>query len=162
MQNDYLYIAKEIKNLSLEGAFEKDAQKLYEIKDKVPMNEFLGKCLEDWSKDNNQYGKNDVKQLILIYLKLYIESISVGDQKSIDVLTHFYRGFPDNPETENLSSFLEFIRSWTDTRARMRKARENPDHSLLERKNLSVSIINSYSKGVEFFRKIFTSLILLL
>ena len=132
------------------------------MKQKLSIEEFLTKNLEDWINDSTQYGKDSVKKLILVYIKLYIEAINNSGQKAIDTLTYFYKGFPENPETECLSSYIEFIRSSSETKDKMREAKNVTNPTLIERKNLMASIINTYSKGVEFIGKILTTLILLM
>jgi len=160
---DYKEAAKGIDELSLEGFFGESAKELTLSRDILGQAEFFSACLDDWIVDENQYGKDEVKQLIIIFMKLYTESIAEGGQKAIDAITSFIRGSAENPETECLSSFTEFIRLHVETKKLMRYPANNQTvPSLSEKKRLGSSLSNTYSKGVELISKILNACIMLL
>ncbi len=161
--SDYKEAAKEIDELSLEGFFGESAKELTLSRDILGQAEFFSACLDDWLADKNQYGKDEVTQLIIVFIKLYTESIAEGGQKAIDAITSFLRGSTENPETECLSSFTEFIRLHVETKKLMRYPTNNKTvPSLSEKKRLSSSLSNTYSKGVELISKILNACIMLL
>lgn len=160
---DYKEAAKEIDELSLEGFFGESAKELTLSRDILGQAEFFSACLDDWIVDENQYGKDEVKRLIIVFIKLYTESIAEGGQKAIDAITSFIRGSAENPETECLSSFTEFIRLHVETKKLMRyPANSQTVPSLSEKKRLGSSLSNTYSKGVELISKILNACIMLL
>jgi hypothetical protein len=108
--------AQEIDSLNLEGYFGEEARYLTVKRDSMDLSDFIVECIDGWIKDTNQYGKESIRGLILVFLKLYTEAIQAGGQIAIDVLSGFFVGFPENPETECLSSFTEFARSNVETR----------------------------------------------
>ena len=153
--------AKEIDDLSLEGYFGEDAKDLTVRRDLMDISDFFSECLEDWITDTNQYGKSEVKRLIIVFLKLYTESIQQGGQAAIDVITAFMKGFPENPETECLSSYTEFLRLNIETKSIFRELQSNNVVTIADRKTLGSALINTYSKGIELIGKILTTCILL-
>ena len=153
--------AQEIDSLNLEGYFGEKAKSLTDKRDSMDLSDFFVKCIDGWIKDTNQYGKESVKGLILVFLKLYTEAIQAGGQTAIDVLSGFLRGFPENPETECLSSFTEFVRSNVETRSLIQQLKNKRHISIGDKKRLGNSMLETYRKGVELIGKILTSCILL-
>lgn len=153
--------AQEIDSLNLEGYFGEEARYLTVKRDSLDLSDFIVECIDGWIKDTNQYGKESVKGLILVFLKLYTEAIQAGGLTAIDVLSGFLRGFPENPETECLSSFTEFVRSNVETTALTQQLKNKRHISIGDKKRLGNSILETYRKGVELIGKILTSCILL-
>ena len=153
--------AQEIDSLNLEGYFGEEARYLTAKRDSMDLSDFFVECIDGWIKDTNQYGKESVKGLILVFLKLYTEAIQAGGQTAIDVLSGFLRGFPENPETECLSSFTEFVRSNIETKALIQQLKNKRHISIGDKKGLGNSLLETYRKGVELIGKILTSCILL-
>ena len=153
--------AQEIDSLNLEGYFGEEARYLTVKRDSMDLSDFIVECIDGWIKDTNQYGKESVKGLILVFLKLYTEAIQAGGQIAIDVLSGFFIGFPENPETECLSSFTEFVRSNVETRSLTQQLKNKRHISIGDKKRLGNSILETYRKGVELIGKILTSCILL-
>ena len=153
--------AQEIDSLNLEGYFGEEARYLTVKRDSMDLSDFFVECIDGWIKDTTQYGKESVKGLILVFLKLYTEAIQAGGQTAIDVLSGFLRGFPENPETECLSSFTEFARSNVETKALIQQLKNKRHTSIGDKKKLGNSILETYRKGVELIGKILTSCILL-
>jgi hypothetical protein len=160
---DFKGAAKEIDELSLEGFFGESAKELTLSRSILGQAEFFSACLDEWIVDENQYGKDEVKRLIIVFIQLYTESIAEGGQKAIDAITSFIRGSAENPETECLSSFTEFFRLHVETKKLMRYPTNNQTvPSLSEKKRLGSSLSNTYSKGVELISKILNACIMLL
>ena len=158
---EFLDAAQEIDSLNLEGYFGEKAKSLTAKRDSMDLSDFFVECIDGWIKDTNQYGKESVKGLILVFLKLYTEAIHAGGQTAIDVLSGFLGGFPENPETECLSSFTEFARSNVETKALIQQLKNKMHLSIGDKKRLGNSILEMYRKGVELIGKILTSCILL-
>ncbi len=127
----------------------------------MELSDFFSACLDNWISDTNQYGKNEVKKLIIVFLKLYTEAIQQGNQLAIDVITASMKGFPENQETECLSSFTEFARLNTETNEIMHQLNTKSVVTIGDRKKIGSSLINTYSKGIELIAKILTTCILL-
>ena len=159
---DFTEAAKELDQLALEGFFGNTAKKLTLSRDTMERSQFYSACLDDWVSDTNQYGKPEVVKMIFVFLKLYIESIQKGGQKSIDALTHFMTGVPENPETECLSSFTEFLRLHTEVKIMISETKQTSFISDSAKKRLGGALTNSYSKGVELISKMLTTCITLL
>ena len=160
---DYQEAAKEINELTLEGFFGESAKELTLSRDIQGQAEFFSACLDDWIADKNQYRKDEVKRLIIVFMKLYTQSIAQGGQKAIDAITSFIRGSAENPETECLSSFTEFLRLHVETKKLIRYQTNNQTiPSLSEKKRLGSSLSNTYSKGVELISKVLNVCIMLL
>ncbi len=159
--SDFKEAAREIDELCLEGFFGGCAKNLTLNKDNIDQAQFFSTCLDDWVADKNQYGKNEVKQLILVFMKIYTQSIETGGQKAIDAITSFMRGSTKNPEIECLSSFTEYIRLNVETKKLMRMPNNQSAPSSSEKKRLGAAMSNTYSKGVELISKILNACIIL-
>lgn len=159
--SDFEEASREMDLLSLEGFFGDNAKILTLSRETLKQSEYFSACIDDWIYDENQFGKIEVKQLILVFLKLFVNSIEVGGQKSIDTLTSFIKGTKEHPEIECLSSFTEYIRLHVETKKLMKSSRtEIP--TLATKKKLGASLTNTYSKGVELISKILNACIILL
>ena len=154
--------AKDIDGLTIEGFFGDSAKELSLNREVLGQAKFYSACMEDWLKDTNQYGKAEVKKLIFIFLKLYAVSIQAGGQKAIDSITCFLIGNPENPETESLSSFTEFLRYHVEAKNFINGIKGKINVSLSEKKRLCGALSVAYSKGVELISKILNTCISLL
>lgn len=151
---DFLEAAKESDALSLEGFFGERTKELTLKREFVDQKDFFSACIDDWLSDVNQYGKDEVKRLIFLFIKLYSEAIQASGQEAIDALSSFMTGLPENPETECLSSFTEFLRLHVETKNVLQQTKQMQTNTIAARKMLGGSISNSYSKGVELISKI--------
>jgi hypothetical protein len=91
--HEFLDAAKEIDELALEGYFGESVKRLTISRDLMELSDFLSACLDEWINDTNQYGKNEVKKMIKVFLKLYTEAIQQGNQLTIDVITASMKNF---------------------------------------------------------------------
>lgn len=159
--NEFAQVANELDELSLEGYFGKEANGLVERRDTLDTVDFLVECLDVWIQDKEQYGKEKVKELILIFFELYASALQIHGQEAIDVLTCFWKGTPDNSGTESLSSYMEFAHINTEFKIILSDIRKKPKATFSDKKRLATSVITAYSKGVELIGKILTPCILL-
>lgn len=159
---NFFEVAKDIDELTLEGFFGDSAKELSLKREVLDQAKFYSACMEDWLKDSNQYGKAEVKKLIFIFLKIYAASIQGGGQKAIDSITYFLIGNPENPETENLSTFTEFLRYHIETKNYINEIKEKINVLPSEKKRLGGALSTAYSKGVELISKILNTCISLL
>ncbi|MCJ7570725.1 MAG: hypothetical protein MUO82_02450 [Candidatus Thermoplasmatota archaeon] len=161
MENkEYWNAINDIAQLTDEGFFGEEINKLVKRKTSMDIAQYLVESLEIWINDKNQYGKQAVKKIILIFFELYSDAINVGGQKTFDILTAFFKGYSGNPETEGTSSYTEFIRSNIETRNLIRQY-SGKKLTISERKKFADSFIQTYSKGVELINKMMTTWILL-
>jgi hypothetical protein len=159
---DFLEAARESDALCLEGFFGESAKELTLKRDFLEQKVFFSACIDDWLADEDQFGKDEVKKLIFLFIQLYSEAIHTSGQKAIDVLSSFMTGLQENPETECLSSFTEFLRLHVETKNVLKQTQITKTNTLADRKRLGGSISNTYSKGVELISKIFTICITLM
>ena len=159
--NESSQVANELDELSLEGYFGKESKELVERRDTLDTVDFLVECIDGWIQDKEQYGKEKVKELILIFFELYTSVLQIHGQKAIDVLTCFWKGTPDNSGTESLSSYMEFLRINTEFKIILSNIQNKPNVTISDKKRLATSVITAYSKGVELIGKILTPCILL-
>ena len=158
----FIEAAKEIDVLTLEGFFGNAAKELTLSRETLDQAQFFSACLDNWLQDENQYGKEEVKKLIFIFLKLYAVSIQSGGQKAINSITHFLIGNPENPETECMSSFTEFLRFHVEAKNYIHQIKGKVNVSSSEKKRLGGALSIAYSKGVELISKLLTTCITLL
>ncbi len=154
--------AEEIDSLSLEGYFGKDAKELVGQRNLMGTPDFLSLCLERWIAAQDQFGKGKVIQLISLFLRIYAESIKKNGQFAVDCLTYFYRGFPESPEAECLSSFLELLPSFQEIHTTLGRVLQGERATNELRSALGRQISGTYQKSVEFINKMLTILLLLL
>lgn len=158
--SDFLNAAEELDQLSLEGYFGEDIKRLVEDRDTVSVNEHLYSSLKLWLDDDTQFGKDNVKEYITIFFKLYLDAFKVGGQEAIDVISSFWQGTKDNPEIECFSAYTEFSRLFTETKIILNELPKSA-MKLSQLKKAISSITSTYSKGVEFIGKILTTCIVL-
>jgi hypothetical protein len=158
--NDFLNAVDELDGLSLEGYFGEDVKRLVENRELVGVNEHLYNSLKLWIDDETQYGKEKVKEFILIFFDLYLDALKVGEQEVIDIISAFWMGTKANPELECLSAYTEFSRLFTETKLILREFPKS-NVKLSQLKKAITSIVGTYSKGVEFIGKILTICIIL-
>ena len=159
---DFLEAAKESDALSLEGFFGESARELTLKREFIDQKDFFSACIDEWLSDVNQYGKDEVKKLIFLFIKLYSKAIQVSGQKAIDALSSFMIGLPENPETECLSSFTEFLRLHVETKNILKQTQGMQLNTIAAKKRLGGSISNAYSKGVELISKLLSVCITLM
>jgi|SaaInl8_200m_RNA_FD_contig_121_117804_length_9636_multi_3_in_0_out_0_6 hypothetical protein len=159
---DFLEAAKESDALSLEGFFGESTRELTLKREFVDQKDFLSACIDDWLSDVDQYGKDEVKKLIFLFIQLYSEAIQKGGQEAIDALSSFMTGFPENPETECMSSFTECLRLHVESKNVLQQTEEKQTKNIADKKRLGGSISTAYSKGVELISKILSVCITLM
>ena len=159
---DFLEAVNESDALSLEGFFGESAKELTLNREFLEQIDFYSACIDDWLSYENQYGKDEVKKLIFLFIKLNSEAILASGQEAIDALSSFMTGLPENPETECLSSFTEFLRLHVETKNVLLQIQETKTNTIADRKRLGGSMSNAYSKGVELISKIFSVCITLM
>ena len=159
---DFLEAAKESDALTLEGFFGESSRELTLKRDFIDQKDFFAACIDDWLSDVNQYGKYEVKKLIFLFIKLYSEAIQESGQEAIDALSSFMTGLPENPETECMSSFTEFLRLHVETKNVLQQTQKKQTKNIADKKRLGGSISNAYSKGVELISKILSVCITLM
>jgi len=159
--DDFLRASEEVDDLALEGFFGEEIKNLVKKRDSMSTSEYFYSCLLSWNSDESQYGKDKVKEFILLFFTLYTRSIKSNGQKTIDYLTIFWKGTKENPELECLSASTEFARLHQETLNTLKELKSKNKITISDRKRLASSIINTYSKGVEFIGKILTTCIVL-
>jgi hypothetical protein len=154
---DFLIAGEEIDELTGEGFFGQAAQDLLKRRELIGCNEYLYESIKIWIEGDTD--KTQTKELILIFFKLFTESIRVNSQETVDVLSAFWKGTKDNPEMEGLSSYTEFARLFTETK----NAILDPSIAvnIAAKRKATSSLTNCYSKGVEFIGRTLVSLIAL-
>ncbi|MCR8866865.1 hypothetical protein NQ109_28475 [Priestia megaterium] len=158
---DFLDAAEELDDLALEGFYGEDIKKLTKKRDSISTMDYLAESLDLWIGNTEQFGKEKVKEFILAFFELYTDSLKVDGKKTVDTLALFWMGTPDNPELECLSAFSEFSRLFTETKHLLKEIESKEDKKLADRKRVAASMINAYSKGVEFTGKVLTTCIIL-
>lgn len=159
---DFLEAAKESDALSLEGFFGESTRELTLKREFLDQKDFFGACIDDWLSDVNQYGKDEVKKLIFLFIQLYSEAIKKSGQEAIDALSSFMTGLPENPETECMSSFTEFLRLDVETKNVLQQTQKKQTKNIADKKRFGGSLSNAYSKGVELISKILSVCITLM
>ncbi|MEX3748280.1 MULTISPECIES: hypothetical protein [Lysinibacillus] len=148
----------ELDELSADGFFGKDVKHLMKKRDNTEITEFLFEILNNWCEDDNQFQKDNVKDLMAVFLEMFIEVFKIGKQEAIDVITAFFIGTRDNPELEFMSAYTEFAFSYTNFKTMVH---EIDSSKLADRKRYANVISNTYSKGVEFIGKTLVTCIIL-
>ena len=144
-------------DITREGFFGDVAAELLEKRDAVPRNDFLYDSISKIFNSNND-GRQGVAGITLRLVDLYCEAIPHKPQEVIDVLNSFIMGTDVNPELENMSSYLEYMtahQGWKNFFA------EHAGQVLTDaqKRQQAMSILEAYTKGVEFVGKVFTQLI---
>ncbi|MCB5235889.1 hypothetical protein [Niallia circulans] len=158
--NDFLNATEELDEITLEGYFGEDAKNLVQSREDIGVNEYLYESLKLWIEDTNQYGKDKVKEYVVILFKLYLDAYKQGGQEAIDVMTAFWMGTKDNPELECFSAYSEFVRLNTETKTILGQLPKT-NAKISQIKKAASSITSTYSKGVEFIGKLLTTCIIL-
>lgn len=155
---EFIDASNELDELTADGYFGEEIKLLVNKRDSIQTGEYLFEILKSWYEDTNQFNKVRVKELILIFLNLYIESYKVGRQESIDIMTAFFMGTIENPEIECMSAYTELSILFTNVKHMI----ETIDSSkIADKKRFANAISNTYSKGVEFIGKTLTTCIVL-
>ena len=159
--NDFLQAVNELDDLSLEGYFGEEVKGLVQRRDNLDTTDYLVECLDNWIKDKEQFGKDKVKELMLIFFELYTNALKIEGQKAIDVLTCFWKGTSDNPGIECTSSYMEFARINAELSLILSEIQRKSNTAISDKKKIATAVITAYSKGVELIGKILISCILL-
>ncbi len=154
--------AEEIDRLSLEGYFGDDVRELVDQRSHLSTPDFLALCVGEWLAKENQFRQGRVIHLIGLFLRLYAESIRQWEQSSIDSLTYFLKGFPENPETECLSAFLELTSSYREIKDIARQVINGMEVTTALKVRVGREVARAYQNSVEFMNKMLTILLLLL
>lgn len=159
---EFYKAAKELDELCQDGFFGERAIQLTNMRDGSMNIDLFKTFIDDWINDNNLLNKEFTAILILVFFKLFTCSYKIKAQLTVDTLSGFIRGYPENPESENLSSYTEFLRSKIES--------SNLAHHILKSNNIKTSdrikfgdnLISTYSKGIELINKMLTPCIILL
>ncbi len=154
--------AEEIDSLSLKGYFGEEVKQLVDRRSSMRTPDFLALCVEEWIERDDQYGREQVIDLIGVFFLLYLDSIRESGQTAVDCLTYFLKGFPENPDTESLGAFLELISSFREIRGIARQVLNRAEITDELRIRLGREVSRAYQKSVEFLNKMLTILLLLL
>lgn len=159
MNKNYLadQATNELDDVTKDGFFGNVSQELLIKRDTLPRNDFLYDSIAEIFSSSND-GRKNVAGIALRLIDLYCEAIPHGSQEVIDVLNTFIMGTNENPELENMSSYLEYM---TAHQAWKNYFVEHVGQVLsdAEKRQQAMSILDAYTKGVEFVGKIFTQLI---
>lgn len=153
---NYHEALNELDELTLEGLFGGNTIELLELRSVLGANEFLHKTISDWENDITQYGKDRVKDLMFLFVEIYLEAIKENRETALISILNFWRGHIDNPEQERVSSYVETLRLHREAINQMEELRKKENISLGERKRAMGQFINAYSKSVEFISMILT------
>ncbi|MGG3926885.1 hypothetical protein ABET51_12880 [Metabacillus fastidiosus] len=157
---EFMMAAEELDELALEGYYGEEIKNLVINRDSISVNEHLYDSLKIWIDDETQYGKEIVKEFILIFFQLYLDAYRVGGQEAINTITKFWMGTKENPELECTSSYSEFSRLFVETKLILNEMPKSNIKLYQLKKSIS-SITGTYSKGVEFIGKVLTTCIVL-
>ncbi|MCD6480818.1 MAG: hypothetical protein J7L31_00890 [Thermoplasmata archaeon] len=155
-------VAEEIDQLCLEGLFGDKAKKYVSKREQLSESEYFYNILNDWINYKEQVGKMHVYKLLFLLLRLYVDAISIGQQKAIDTIAAFFYGFPEIPDSECFTSYNEYAVANANNKRLLRETTSKRNIGLKEQKILAQSYIGVYQKGVELVNKILTILIPLL
>lgn len=140
-----------------EGFFGDVSQDLLKKRDAIPRNVFLNDSISEIFSEWND-GKQAVAGITFRLINLYCDSLPHSPQEVIDTLNSFIMGTEDNPELENMSSYLEYMTAHQAWKNFFEEHREQVLSDAKKRQQ-AMSILDAYTKGVEFVGKIFTQLI---
>ncbi len=151
--------ANELDELTEEGVFGEETQKLVAKRDTMSRNDYLFEILSEWNK-TDQIGKDKVKYFIKDqYLDLYFKAFSVDPQGTVDMLTMFWYGSEDNPDLECFNSYLESAQLFSDVKSYLDDLVAKGNVKQSEKRRSRSLLLNSYSKNVELANKALAFLI---
>lgn len=151
---NFFEAANELDELTLEGFFGEATRKIVEQRDFLSQTDYFVFLLDDWLSDNTQYGKANVKALIILFLQIYIEAIKVDPVTTVDSLATYWTGTKDNPELEGISGYMEAVRFNQEARRALDEIQTNTDRKTSDYKHAMSSSITAYSKMVEYIGQI--------
>lgn len=160
LYEDFELASQELDALTLEGFFGDNVKQLRLARDDTDTYEHLYNCFEDWAANDNQFGKQNVAHLIIVFLELYVDAWKGTNQKAIDILTSVFKGTADYPHLECTSAYIEYLRFNVEFCNLSLEEWSNP--TVEQRKKLASALTNAYSKGVEFINKLMARLVALL
>ncbi|MCC8435416.1 hypothetical protein HP567_012750 [Brevibacillus sp. M2.1A] len=150
----FIEVADELDELTFEGFFGEDVRSLVKERDFLSQEEYFVKILQGWNSDLEQYGKNTVKQYMIMFMDLYLNTIKINPQKAIEILSAYWRGTEDNPELAGISGYSEAVRYHVDAMNLLREFSQKEPRKLSEKKLIASSFITSYSKSIEYIGQI--------
>ena len=151
--------AEELDNITREGFFGNESVELLKRRDSLPRNDFLYESLIPVFSNSNMANRA-VAGTTLRLIEFYLEAIPHSPQEVVDTLTSFINGTESNPGLENMSSYSEYIvaqQSWKNCIS----GHEGQVLSDSQKRQVAMSLLNAYSKGVELIGKVFTQLIVI-
>lgn len=145
---EFYEAADELDDLIRDGLFGEGALKNLEIRDSVSIEEYLVHIFDNWLSDGDQIGKDNVKDLIKQFMEFFMETYRLKPQATIDILTEYWRGTPDNPELEGMSGYTEAIRFHREAVNGVKQLNGQNDKSSDVKRAVGL-YITAYSKWVE-------------
>ncbi|WP_050607252.1 hypothetical protein [Clostridium niameyense] len=153
--NNFEYANYELGELINDGEFGENVKQLTKQVGKISDADYYCKCLDLWLRDTKQFGKENVKIFISIFLKIINESLKVDAEKTIYELTSFLEGNDINDRAETISSYNEYM-IYHKTFLEELAKKSDEGKSIKNIKQVSSALINAYSKGVEYISKIYS------
>ncbi|PAD84993.1 hypothetical protein CHH57_02115, partial [Niallia circulans] len=141
---------EELKHIIEEGYFGEKVvlllQKVESYEDKHQLYEII----KDWIEGDEL--KFFTKTYMLFMLKVILESFETNPNQTYEEISTFITGSRKDPRKEKLSTILEFQLLSTETQKKVSTL--NSKSSIGDIRNVTSSISNNYSKGIEFIGKI--------
>ncbi len=157
---DYSDAVVELDGLALEGNFGSDIAVRVSQRDTTERNQYLYDCFMDIFT-TKQYGIKNIIGISLTLVSLFTDALKAESQEPVDVLAAFWKGTKEHPELETVSSYTQYLSAHTNFKNINAQYAGKPNPTRAEIKKLADSVLASYSKGVEFIGKAFTSLLTL-
>ncbi|EOA2660194.1 hypothetical protein ACHYZU_002829 [Listeria monocytogenes] len=149
-------IAEELDIYLKEGVNSERMAKLISQRDSLTDVSYINESLGLWLNGSEQVGKENVAELVIMYLNLYIEAIKVNMGETVEALNVFWLGTKEDPELEYMSAYTEYYRKKKELDKLIRLIK--PNSSFSEKKQFGMEVTNTYAKGVELIGKIFSTL----
>ncbi|TCM99378.1 hypothetical protein EV294_102674 [Paenibacillus sp. BK033] len=153
---NFIEAAFELDELSLEGLFGDSTKRLVEHRNLMDQAEYFIKILDDWLLDHDQYGKPNVKALMMLFIKLYLDAIQSNPKIAVEILAAYWRGTRENPELEGISGYTETIRFIQEAKRKMYEIqiKSASERKMSDLKSVMGAFITAYSKSVEYIGQI--------
>lgn len=155
---EYDLAVQELDEITIEGFFGNIPKQLVLKRDSMDNNDFLYESIHSIFS-NDQYGKENIIEVVNLLLHMFAESFKIGGQEVVDIMTSFYKGTKDNPELESMSSYVEYARNHMEFKNLNDQLMNKETITIADKKNLAGKILSVYSKGVEMVGKSFTQLL---
>lgn len=149
MNKEIKEFLEEMDKLTKEGVFGDEAKLYSYLKDDIELNHFFIRVFMDWLNKKDQFGKENVHKIISLLLQLYVDSIKINSEKTIEILSYFVDGFPNVPKSDIITPFYGWFQSLQNYRDSL-PIGKNPGSPFQVAQNMTIS----YQKGVELVNKL--------